>query len=288
MNITRTQLYEKVDSLPEALQNIIYSEEVFNSVWGIANTHHLSEDRFSKLAATTAFLIAGFVHPEDLVKEVTSSLGVDKRIAESLEKEIRVKILYPIAEELRKTHGFHIEGAPVVTPQPTQPTTPPASQITTPTPLPQTPTASPEGTILKPRVQKEEPAVEPLATPFVLHQHEDIETIQGTTGYAEGFSRPSFHTSAGYEPLGEENTTPVPKAHLELGAQSVAQEHIELRTARVGREKAKIIHYSAPEGAVDPFSGKPGAAAMPTSEAPTPRKSDVPPSNVVNLKDLPK
>ena len=57
----------------------------------------------------------------------------------------------------------------------------------------------------------------------------------------------------------------------------------EPSTVRMGKEQAKIVHYSAPEAPANPFSG---IQNMPQTK-PAVEKKDVPQSNVVNLKDLP-
>ena len=152
-----------------------------------------------------------------------------------------------------------------------------------------TPIVNQGNIILKPHVRKEEPPAEPLASPLVLHEHEDIESARGTINYTENLTRPSFHISGDYGARAEEYAEPAPAARLELGAQTEPGAYIEPKTARVGREEAKIIHYSAPDAQTDPFSRAPEPTVRLTPKStPQPPKPNVPLDNVVNLKDLPK
>lgn len=302
MSITKQDLYKRIDSLPEALQEVVFSGETLDILHNVADAHHLNDDRFSKLAATMTFLIAGFIHPEDLVKELIDGLRVEKRIAEELAKEVRVKLLHPIADELAQAHGFHIEGAPApVQPQGSQlmqstMDSPSASMNAEPiVPSSMSAPKPPQEVILKPHVQKEGLPAGPLASPFVLHEHRSAEANREEFLHEASLTRPSFfHAPESLGTNAEEYAEPAPAARLELGRQTeLGGAYVEPKTTRVGQEEAKIVHYSAPDVQADPFSRTPEPPAtnmpQPTPKpAPPPAKPSVHPDNVVNLKDLPK
>jgi hypothetical protein len=291
---TNEQIDIALGKLSLTLRDYLSSEQSNDMLMDIAIANHLDNEKQMVLSSTVAHTIIGLLHPDDLAKELADRLRVEKRIADGLEKEIRIKILYPIAEDLRITHGFHIEGAPTqkLTSQPTQQITASLpvlpgieSVVVSQTPTPQ----KQEEIILKPHVQKEEFPVEPLVSPLVLHEHEDIETAHGATNYTDNLARPSFHVSENYGTRVGGYEEPAPAARLELGAQVEPGAYVEPKTTRVGREEAKIVHYSAPDAQTDPFSRMSESTARPVQDStPQSPKPSVPQSNVVNLKDLPK
>ncbi|MDD5710583.1 MAG: hypothetical protein PHV43_00560 [Candidatus Colwellbacteria bacterium] len=293
---TKEELNQKIDSLPETLREILYSPELLEKVEAITTAHHFSEEKMRLVAGALLRLFTGYLHPEDLAKKIANQLQINRQIAEDVAKEIRIKILYPVADELAQAHGFHIEGAPVPTqqpaPQPIQATTvsPPTSpNVELGTPSPPSIIQQQEETVLKPRVQNEELPAEIPPSPLVLHQHEDVEAAQGTNHYAESLVRPSFQSPRTYETRIGEYAEPMPTARLELGPQAEPAAHIEPRTTRVGKEEATVVHYSAPAGQANPFSRISETTIEPAPQPPAqPLKPNVPPSNVVNLKDLPK
>jgi len=299
---TKEEINQKIDILPETLREILYSPELLEKVEAITTAHHLNEEKMRLVAGVLLRLITGYIYPEDLAKELTSRLQVDKRVAEDVAKEIRIKILYPIAEDLRTTHGFHIEGAPAPA-QPTvsqvvqqvapSPSAPPDEELAAAPPtavLSLAPTLEPEETILKPHLQKEEFPAEPLVSPFILHEHEDVEATQETIHYTENLARPSFHAPEDYGTRAGEYAEPAPAARLELGTQTKPEIYIKPKTTRIGKEEAKIVHYTAPDVQADPFSKTPEPATKPAPPKPAPQapKPSVHPDNIVNLKDLPK
>jgi|SRR3989338_4522268 len=256
------------DNLPNELKAILESEKFNASLNTIIGNNHISGHRASGIRKIVAGMIFGVVHPEDLPKEIVHEAGLDQRLASSIADEIKIKLLLPVAKLLNETHGFHLQ-----LPQTPTPTFTPRTEEANSVRInkPQEKSAVPETPELKQQVA-------PGPTPFVLHEHPTDQQVENATPkYEGGLVRPSFYATPG----GEITHNETPRAHLELGVSDVEDEP---QTTRVGKESARIVHYDAPEVSADPFSG---ATNISPQTKPTIDKKDVPPSNVVNLKDLP-
>lgn len=266
--ITKEQVHVAYDNLPEGLREFLFSSKTVDAIDIISAENHLSAERAQIVWRVTATVILGLTHPEDLQKHIAEDAQIDPRVAKAIADAIKTKILAQISDALNKQHGFGL-----TTPQPqTPPNNPPISQDipvnVQRTSLPsQQPPTPPQGV-----------SAPQQASPFVIHEHTPVEKITSVEGnkYEGGLVHPSFFTSPGGDIPSEETTV----ARLEIGSPETQE---EAQTTRVGKENARVVHYSAPQTPADPFSG---AASIPQTEA-SAEKKNVPLDNVVNLKDLP-
>lgn len=263
---TREEITQRLDSLPEDIKNVFLSPDSVDIVSDVTARQHLDLDKENVIFFLVGCVLLGFLHPEDLVREISERTKIDKRIAKEIADEISIKILAPIASSLNQTHGFHLA-------------VPPAAQaISRP---PARPDESPVPTVpqLKETPRETNPAAEEPATkPLVLHEHAPSETPSPKDGeYEGGLLRPSFYTPPG----GDAQSTDTPRAHLEIGTPDIQGEP---QTARVGKEQARIVHYAAPDAPADPFANRP---VPPPQAKPVINKTDIPQNNVVDLKNLP-
>jgi hypothetical protein len=276
LNFNLQEIDNRYDNLSEALKNVLDSEIYADSIIKIAVKNHIDEERQLIIMRLVSYLVLGLLHPTDLAREISESTKIDLRIAEEITKEIQFKILRPIADELIKTHGFHMEES-----GPTHNQTLPAHTV---------PIIEKSNQKNPPQINKEPieridaslsinttPKVERVA-PAILHDHEG-NVNQDESGYSGGLVRPSFYEVPGN--TSNEQETDSPQARLEIGN----QRPIVQPTTKVGKENANIVHYSAPATTDDPFSNQ-------TPQTPNQENNieheDIPDSNIVNLKDLPK
>lgn len=287
IKVAREELTKRYDALPRDLREGFLSDANMNMLWTIGEAHHLNEERIEKVAGVLGYILLGLVHIEDLAKEIVAEINVDRRLADELTNEIRLKIVNPFIPQLQQLYHY---GAAATG----GPTTPPQASPAPPEIL--RPTFAPPGAEI---ANKEQEA----SAPFILHEEPDLR--QGFGGQGEmrprkgDLMRPSF-----YDPLtgstgrGEESreawiepTT----ARLEIGG-------VEERTITkppVGRTEEptmRVVHYSGPQTPVDPFAPQTDSAGSPqasnqqpaTSSEPPPPPPEVHPENIVDLKDLPK
>lgn len=302
IKISREEFIKRYDALPENLRQAILSDESVDMLWTIGGAHHLSEDRIGKVAGVIGYIILGLVHLEDLVKEIVIEVGVDRRLAEEIAREIKLKILNPLIPQLQQLYHYGSTGSPQAGSAP----------LTTSGPAPSTgtaaaPVAPPQPAIIKPvfapggqgapLVERSRPRGETRAgqdTPFILH--EEQKEIEQARPIGETLVRPSFY-EAGASSKEQVVWTEKPQtARLEIGPSAgLGQE--ERREPQVGKTETppiRIVHYSGPQTPVDPFGPSAGSGQedisqppeKPSKQPPPPR--DIHPENIVDLKDLPK
>jgi len=292
------QLYER---LTEPIIQALEAETTSSLVEDIGARNHLDRERLDTVRYLVASVLFGTLHPEDLSRTIAEQANLDKRIAAEVSTELHKRIFAPIAADLSKVHGFHVEGMP----QPAPPTGTPVEPSNTavqpqdqkvqvergglnpPASPPRiTPDQTPPSAIAKPV-----PPESSQDTPLVIHEHQtsDQETKPNDSDYQGGLVRPTFYT-----PSNTAGSTPPPKARLQIGDEPTSSDP---QTMRVGKEQARVVHYSAPEPQADPFSPTPKVEEPKAPEQPSTEKSapvqpkeqnKVHPDNVVDLKDLPK
>ncbi|PIY59551.1 hypothetical protein COY96_01175, partial [Candidatus Wolfebacteria bacterium CG_4_10_14_0_8_um_filter_37_11] len=91
-NITKQQALNRWDKLPMVLREAIFSERNADILWGVCETQHLSEDKIYRIATLAGDTIMGFIHPEDLAKEIKETTNIHSDIADLIVKEIDRKI----------------------------------------------------------------------------------------------------------------------------------------------------------------------------------------------------
>jgi hypothetical protein len=258
---TPEEFSARLEQMPESLLNAIQSEETVALLSKIGDDFGLEKERLVILSQLIGLVVSGFAEKEELKTLVSNILGVDGNVSSAICTSLEQGLFGRIQNDL---DAFLIS----LTSAADEPLRPQIQPIETP-------------------VAIEAPS--PTVAPFVIHEHEEVEGTAGAAGYAEGLARPSFHASDSYEPpTGGYADQSRPTARLELGGEPSAGIYIEPKTTRIGKEDAKIIHYTTPDMQTDPFSTAPRANAEPSAPTPRTSKPTIPPSNVVNLKDLPK
>lgn len=281
LNLSREQIDDRYDSLPEILKDALWSVATVDEIDRISNSNHLEDKKASRMAKITGYVIMGFLHPDDLRRELQEVLNIDIRVAASLSRDINKKILSPIIEDIRKVY------------------TPVISEIRK-TPMPSlTWPAAPIGETLKREVSTEGlkipasipppvPAAGPAKPldkaqggPFILHEEESLKPVLETRKPAtESIFFKSLPQDAGFQkPAG---------AKLEFGKPfGEAPAEGEARQGRQGREAPRIVNYSdlrtpltQPSATSSPsqISEKLGRASQPPANFPltTPPKTELP------------
>ncbi|MDP3948640.1 MAG: hypothetical protein Q8Q17_01675 [bacterium] len=91
--------------MPEILREAMSSEANSDIVWKTAENEHLPEDKIMVVSRLVGYVLMGFVHPEDLARELHDNLGIDSRIAASIAEPINKKIFQPLREELETIYS---------------------------------------------------------------------------------------------------------------------------------------------------------------------------------------
>ena len=104
LTITKQQALERWGILPDVLREALFSEENFNFTEKVCQDNHLTEDKIKAVATSVGDVIFGFIHPEELAKEIKESTGINILIAEAISKEADRKIFLPIKGEIDKVY----------------------------------------------------------------------------------------------------------------------------------------------------------------------------------------
>ncbi len=289
IKLPKQQVFERYDALPDHLREILVSDAATNTLWLIGENHHLSEERIRTVAGVVGYIFLGFVHVEDLAREIAGEASIDRRLADDIAKEIQLKILSPVIPEIQQLYHYGSaqagtppagSGAPFVAPAPASPTTE-INQLKPEFAVPEAPVPAP-------------PPVDPN-NPFVIHQEEEVQPIARPP---EQLVRPSFFNSSAPS-MGSERESQIerpPSARLEIGPESFTAPSVK-SGPEVGRTKApqiRVVHYSGPKTEVDPFGKQELDASNQSLEQSAqppvnpPASPEVHPENVVDLKDLPR
>ena len=105
IQITKQQIDARWDILPVNLREILYSPDYGKIIWDVCEANHLTNEKIGKIAGLCGYVIMGFIHPEDLAKEIKNATGIHSEIAETIAKEIDRKIFTPIGNEIDKIYA---------------------------------------------------------------------------------------------------------------------------------------------------------------------------------------
>jgi hypothetical protein len=270
--------------VPASVRGWFGSENVYQSIATVNNQFGFVNEQVSIIPRLLLGLELHGVAPSEFTEKLSQALGVSPDKAEIVAREIKTKILEPARDALTdfdiNIDQIQLDNAereyslrqgalqPTTVPQAvSQPASQPQTLVPHPEPPAETQAAEPGPITLPPSPQK----------PHILHRYEEVSQIPLADDQLGGLMRPTFSP-----PIrdGDNSRTaePPPQARLEIGANN----HIDTPpTTRVGREDARVIHYTAPDTPADPFGAQPGTA-------PRQPEREVPPHNIVDLKDLPR
>jgi len=261
IKITSQEFVKRYDALPESFREEFLSDKNVSMLWTIGEAHHLSGERIQKIAGVVGYAVLDLVHLEDISKEIAIEAGVDKRLADELAREIKLKILNPIIQQLQQLHHY---GSPN------------SSQAAPP----------------QPEIMRSSFAP-PVSSdrPFILHE-EQIYPPAGEERAGprdETLVRPSFYEGVDIRHQTSDISERPSAARLEIGGVEPLSK--EPRVGKTEEPAVRVVHYSGPQTPVDPFGSQTSDISNQTlgvdNQKPEPLK-DIHPENIVDLKDLPK
>jgi len=116
LNITQDQALRRYESLPESLKSALISDYYNDIIDSIAKTNNLNEDQTEKLFLIYGDVILGFIHPDDLSKNLVDDLKIKEDVVKDIVKEIEERIFKYIRKDLVKNYNPEIkEVEPVLT-----------------------------------------------------------------------------------------------------------------------------------------------------------------------------
>ncbi|MEK9194553.1 MAG: hypothetical protein AAB884_01955, partial [Patescibacteria group bacterium] len=97
-------LFERFASLPSTLKEGVLDYATAEDIFRVSQTNHLPEAKISALASLVGKMLMGFLHLDDLPKEIGGLLGIDRRLAESVAAELDRKIFSRLREEIKEVY----------------------------------------------------------------------------------------------------------------------------------------------------------------------------------------
>ncbi|MEK7586353.1 MAG: hypothetical protein AAB453_00605 [Patescibacteria group bacterium] len=98
MNYTSEQLRAQFDTLPEALQEAIFSIEVAHQMVDIGQKNALHVDQISLLAETTGLVMLGLLPLKDFVAEIEKQLGIERARASAIADDVNLAVFIKIRD----------------------------------------------------------------------------------------------------------------------------------------------------------------------------------------------
>jgi len=265
VNISRQQKLERWDTLPDNLKEALFSEYNADILWQVCRTQHLTEDKIKIIATLAGDVILGFIHPEDLAKEIRESLNLNPEIANSIANEIDRKIFSPVKTDLEKVYAPPSEEEILdLRAKTEEKSQEPAVKVELPKVEPVPKIITPEEEIKPQEVQPPEVKpqfgeVEPPkigvgeAEPLIIHKEAEFKPLAETKkslGGLFGFLRKGKKE--------EEKISPV-KAQVEIGIDTKLHEieheitRKESPTPSPEPPKVRVVHYTEFPMPVSPF-----------------------------------
>ena len=97
---TKDQISERWDGMPDVLKDAMYSVLTRDEMDVLQKNFHLSDDKADELYRLVRGVFYGFIHTEDLYKEIRDSLQIDPRLALDIYHEIDKKIFDSFRKEI--------------------------------------------------------------------------------------------------------------------------------------------------------------------------------------------
>jgi len=104
ITISKKQILNRWDTLPDSLKEAIFSSFNVDLIWSVGAINHLTNDKISKIAMLAGDILMGFVHLEDFAPEIHKELNINPEMANSIAAEIDRKIFSPVKKDLRSVY----------------------------------------------------------------------------------------------------------------------------------------------------------------------------------------
>ncbi|MBI2033504.1 MAG: hypothetical protein HYT13_00155 [Candidatus Liptonbacteria bacterium] len=223
--ITERELFKRFNSLPQSIQNMLEREANHQIIERVCQNHRLiDEERVLMVKQLTGLVLFGFIHTEDLGREINEALELNNpRLAASIADEINRKIFSSIRDDLERNFTPlpepEIESGPA--PRILSEIKKPLETFGSPPKMieeikqPQAPPPAPTGqAIPSPTSPPREPSETFKEEPIILHEEAESEPGKPASGFKLEAPLPKF------EEVGEKFTPPMRPARLEIGGET--------------------------------------------------------------------
>lgn len=165
-NVSIPQARTRLKTLPENLQDVFFSAQTAEIISRVGEQNHLPEEKVKRVAEAVGVVLLGFIHVEELAKEIQDRAQVTPELAKTLAASVENRILNSVRTDLEKAYA-PVPAEPEKLEEIKKPASPPAPVGGPPTP------PKPAGVVPKPfidlsslsKIAAPAPTVKPTATP---------------------------------------------------------------------------------------------------------------------------
>ncbi len=114
--ISREQLTKRFQSLPDTLQDAVFSERTADTIGKTCQLRDVGEDFISTVATLTGRILLGYLRPENFASEIQKETGVEELKAQHVAHDIDTEIFSGVRLELKKLYPPTIQTPTVQSP----------------------------------------------------------------------------------------------------------------------------------------------------------------------------
>lgn len=111
------EIQKRIDSLPEAVADLLYSPEMASIVREVADKHKLHIDQAGLLEAEVGELMLGLTEPQDFSTYLAQTLRIDRAKAEGLAGDINKELMSKVRALMGQPSASSVSAAPPAPPQ---------------------------------------------------------------------------------------------------------------------------------------------------------------------------
>ncbi|MBI2577618.1 MAG: hypothetical protein HYV77_02105 [Candidatus Wildermuthbacteria bacterium] len=101
---TQEELWKLYKTLPEQLQEAIFSEETANHIGSACTKNQVPGNLVPRVAAQVGDVLLGLVRPEDFQKNLEKEIGLKKAATQGITQELNRFIFYPLRSTIDSLH----------------------------------------------------------------------------------------------------------------------------------------------------------------------------------------
>jgi hypothetical protein len=105
MTITIQQARQRFTIVPEPLRDAVFSLQTAEIMNGIAQQYHLDAAKMDVVSDIVGWVLLGFMHPEDVSREIQTQLNLPTQAAADISKSIDSKIFASLRDDLNKAYA---------------------------------------------------------------------------------------------------------------------------------------------------------------------------------------
>ena len=106
---TQQQTDKALENLPEELSEALFSTETAQHIWDIREKYKLEDERAADIPRYVGYVLMGLLSPQEFQQTLQKEIGLSKKTAEQVGREISRFVFYPVKPALEQLHSIQTE-----------------------------------------------------------------------------------------------------------------------------------------------------------------------------------